>query len=437
MNEGLELFDNFGGRPVEREVVGQPRDACIAEERPSINNGRETPPDQNQQEILSSGEMSTPAETRNAGERPRLSSSPESPGTSTWLEASEQGSQLESQPPADSASRLGSAQDKRNEAALGDKASSPDRFDGPPGQPVDPEIIPKLIKASSIDRVSGAGTKWPDGYHLVPGIYDGFMNFTYIANTPYSAIVERNGQYFQVKPDDIAAYARNAPIEKGVLSARWVAVAYPWLVKKVGQGISAAGGPYGAIAGTFLDALGEKGIQEAAASEEYQRYLKMEQGELYELPPISIAMGTVELTKAQQFVQRISEVYKEAVAKFEAEGIWKPPEIGRKAEKYTLERVPQELTRLKMNPRAVEVGNVMVGATGPKGGQVTVEILSRYYNFMIELKKSPEANRGWQAQAQQIAAKEVFTRPMQRYVLYGQRGRGKSLIEPPICPRGR
>ena len=35
----------------------------------------------------------------------------------------------------------------------------------------------------------------------------------------------------------------------------------------------------------------------------------------------------------------------------------------------------------------VEMGNVRVGVTGPRGGQITIEFLSRYHNFMIELKK--------------------------------------------------
>ncbi len=88
MNERDESPDNFDEGLEGGDEGEQPYDPCNRSERPSINNGGGTPPDQDQHEIPSSNERSSLSETGNAGERPSLSSSPESTGTSTqqWTE---------------------------------------------------------------------------------------------------------------------------------------------------------------------------------------------------------------------------------------------------------------------------------------------------------------------------------------------------------------
>lgn len=66
-------------------------------------------------------------------------------------------------------------------------------------------------------------------------------------------------------------------------------------------------------------------------------------------------------------------------------------------------KVPALAKARGLNPGHIQVGNYLVGVTGPRGGQLTAEMGSPHYGFMVELKKSPKAVRGWQAQGHLIA----------------------------------
>jgi hypothetical protein len=162
------------------------------------------------------------------------------------------------------------------------------RFGGPTGDPIDPGTARQLIRAKYIQTVPGAGPLWPKGYPLIPGVYDGFMNFTFVASSYISVIVERDSQYLDIPLASIAAYARLTPIEKGVWSARWAAVVYPWLIKKAGD-VAMASRIF-VLMGPPLHRIGEEGLKEAEKSgiKEASEFLEREEG-----PDIIAAISSV------------------------------------------------------------------------------------------------------------------------------------------------
>jgi hypothetical protein len=121
--------------------------------------------------------------------------------------------------------------------------------------------------------------------------------------------------------------------------------------------------------------------------------------------------------------------------------------IGLQAEKTTLQKLPALAKKWGLDANRIFVGSVPVGVTGPKGGVISAEAASKFYKFMIELKKSPKAVRGYQAFAQLLAIDEGFNFPRggTYFRIYGEgfpKGQGMHVHEAPTPrqtprPRGR
>jgi hypothetical protein len=119
--------------------------------------------------------------------------------------------------------------------------------------------------------------------------------------------------------------------------------------------------------------------------------------------------------------------------------------IGLQAEKVALDKVPALAKKWGLDANRIFVGSVPVGVTGPKGGVISAEAASKFYKFMIELKKSPKAVRGYQAIAQLLALEEGinFPRGGTYFRIYGEgfrKGQGMHVHESPAPkprPRGR
>jgi hypothetical protein len=81
------------------------------------------------------------------------------------------------------------------------------------------------------------------------------------------------------------------------------------------------------------------------------------------------------------------------------------------AERQTLAQLDKLARKRGLNPGHIQGGSFPVGVTGPKGGVSTAEIGSPHYGFMVELKKSPKADRWSQTEAHLVSVDNSFNFP--------------------------
>lgn len=89
------------------------------------------------------------------------------------------------------------------------------------------------------------------------------------------------------------------------------------------------------------------------------------------------------------------------------------------AEQATLQKVPTLAKKWGLNESRIFVGSVPVGVICPKGGGTSghpgsghsVEMASKFYKFMIELKKIPQAAKGDQTRAHLLALEDGINFP--------------------------
>jgi len=148
-------------------------------------------------------------------------------------------------------------------------------------------------------------------------------------------------------------------------------------------------------------------------------------GELYQIPVVvasddklekehqaAIAAGTIKTVgsavrapaRVEGLINDITQVFRdELVAAKLDEPNATASRHGTRAEQRTLAKVPALARARGLNPGHIMLNNFPVGVTGPRGGQLSAEMGSPHYGFMIELKKSPKAVKGWQARGHLIA----------------------------------
>jgi hypothetical protein len=236
-------------------------------------------------------------------------------------------------------------------------------------------------------------------------------------------------EYRPVVAGDRAAVADNPVVRfHRQLGTRWGAARGPFglaggtapVARTILEGARVVTAGAGMVAPGALLAL--PFLERARAEfEAHDAFLAHQRGELYELP-VGVA-GVVKPTVAQVFRGQIERTYQRHIARYEKAGSYSPDEIGRLAEQATLREARTSIMpRLGMTPGSVWIGNYPVGVTGPRGGQITAEMASWRYNFVIELKKSPQAMRGWQAQAHEVAAENAvnFRRQPRYWRIFGQ-----------------
>jgi hypothetical protein len=154
--------------------------------------------------------------------------------------------------------------------------------------------------------------------------------------------------------------------------------------------------------------------------------------------------------RVEGFINDLTGTYRDELVKIKrAEPTATASRHGMVAEKITLERVPQLARARGLNFDHIMVNNFIVGVTGPKGGQLTAEMGSPHYGFIAELKKSPGAVKGWQAQGHLIAVDHSLNFPHGGlYVrIFGEnykpgkgvdrRAMGGALQKKPKLPRSR
>ena len=179
----------------------------------------------------------------------------------------------------------------------------------------------------------------------------------------------------------------------------------------------------------FKEAEADLSAQYVQQDAEAEARVAHERGELFQVPVAvasnkvleeelkaehgtAVAAGTTKRVgspvrspaRVEGFIGDVARVYREElVAAKKAEPNATASRHGTLAEQRTLKKVPELARARKLNPGHIQVGNFRVGVTGPRGGQLSAEMGSPHYGFMIELKKSPKAVRGWQAQGHLIA----------------------------------
>ena len=150
--------------------------------------------------------------------------------------------------------------------------------------------------------------------------------------------------------------------------------------------------------------------------------------------------------RVQGFADAVADVFRTSVADArKANPRATASVIGLEAEKATLKKAPALAKKWGLNESRIFIGSVPVGVTGPKGGAISAEIASKFYKFMVELKKSPKAVRGYQAMAQLLALDEGFNFPRggTYFRIYGEgyrKGQRMYVHESPppkARPRGR
>jgi hypothetical protein len=202
-----------------------------------------------------------------------------------------------------------------------------------------------------------------------------------------------------------------------------------------GQGFLLAGPPL-AHARKEMTAIRERWEEEAKQRDREWEILQAEgRGDLYRVPLVVGATapeGPAGKTPArvQDFVDRITDTYRTEITKARARlPNASASEIGRVAEKATLEQVEPLARAAGLDPGHIWVGDFPVGVTGPKGGASTAEMGSQKYGFIVELKKSPRAVRGYQADAHRVAVEEAvnFEKGGAYYRVYGENYEGEGV----------
>ena len=170
-------------------------------------------------------------------------------------------------------------------------------------------------------------------------------------------------------------------------------------------------------------------------------------GDLYRLPvsviatdkpPPTVAMGTTKNVgprsripaRVEAFADSLKTTYRKAIVEAKRQNPKaSASEVGRVAEKATLEQAEALAEANGLNPGHIWIGDFPVGVTGPAGGASTAEIGSQRYGFIIELKKSPRADRRPQTQAHETAVEESvnFDEGVRYYKLYGENYEGEGV----------
>ncbi len=99
------------------------------------------------------------------------------------------------------------------------------------------------------------------------------------------------------------------------------------------------------------------------------------------------------------------------------------------AEQRTLAQVDTVARARGLNPGHISVGNFPMGVTGPRGGAVSAEMGSPHYGFVVELKKSPKAVGGLQAEAHLLSVDKSLNFPRGGVYarIYGENYKGKGV----------
>jgi hypothetical protein len=258
------------------------------------------------------------------------------------------------------------------------------------------------------------------------------MNFTFVAALGQggTAIVYRDGQYLEISFAEIAAYALYYGGVKGAWSARWIAVAYPWLVKKGGQALTVMSAGLGAPIGVAIERIGEAGLRDAA-----QAGIPEAQG-LLDTPESGGQLGVlvkagVKRTKMDQFATDLGRDYRRRYLAAESavpeDSAYRAAVVGSQAENDLLTKdLPKRLQQYGIRPEDVEL-RPMTGVTGVEGGQTRYDlgIRGRGQN-MFELQGSDYGGerKSTQLQGQQIGIAE-------RTATYGSEGTLYTIVAKP------
>jgi hypothetical protein len=136
-------------------------------------------------------------------------------------------------------------------------------------------------------------------------------------------------------------------------------------------------------------------------------------------------------TRVDNFVKETMRVYRTAVERAKtANPKATRSAIGRIAEKAALADAEGRARACGLDPAYIHVGDVPVGVTGPKGGASTTEVVSWRYKFMLELKLTPDSDRGRpQLDSHRIAVEESvnFERGGRYFKGYGEGYEGEGV----------
>jgi hypothetical protein len=165
-------------------------------------------------------------------------------------------------------------------------------------------------------------------------------------------------------------------------------------------------------------------------------------GDLYRLPVTVYAAGTTKKVigrggsrpsvpaRVDNYVKEMTKTYRESIVRArKGNPRASASEIGRIAERDTLARAEEIARACELDPGHIWVGNFPVGVTGPKGGASTAEVGSQRYKFIMELKKSPRADRGPQDDAHRVAVEESvnFEEGGRYFRVYGENYEGEGV----------
>jgi hypothetical protein len=118
--------------------------------------------------------------------------------------------------------------------------------------------------------------------------------------------------------------------------------------------------------------------------------------------------------RVEGFINDLATLYRDELVKIkDAEPKATASRHGTVAEQRTLAQVPRLAKARGLNFGHIMVNNFIIGVTGPRGGQLSAEMGSPHYGFVIEFKKSPKAmsGRGWQSQGHLIAVDHSLNFP--------------------------
>jgi hypothetical protein len=152
------------------------------------------------------------------------------------------------------------------------------------------------------------------------------------------------------------------------------------------------------------------------------------------LDPMVVAGTTTQTGKPARSPARVEGLIRDITATYRGEIVnarranpratasW----VGLEAERRTLAQVDTLARARGLNPGHIWVQNFPMGVTGPKGGAVSAEIGSPHYGFVVELKKSPNAVGGFQAEAHLVSVNNSLNFPEGGvyFRIYGERYKG-------------